>query len=126
MAQKKAKIGRPKLPKGAAKGRIVPVRFSDEEIRLMTIAARAMKQSVSEVIRQAVWSAFSWVVSCKECGREFTFSNIDELHPRQAVNNMPTNTRPKPPLHNGAEQRTCSHCNSTSTYKRGDLRFKAN
>jgi hypothetical protein len=126
LAQKKAKIGRPKLPKGAAKGRIVPIRFSDEEIKLMTIAARAMKQSVSEVVRQAVWSAFSWVVSCKKCGREFAFSNIDELHPRQVVNNMPTSTPPKPPLNNGAEERTCPHCNSISTYKRGDLRFKAN
>jgi hypothetical protein len=36
------KRGRPKLPKGEAKGRIVPVRFTDAELKLF---AKAMKSS---------------------------------------------------------------------------------
>ncbi len=32
---KAKKIGRPKLPKGHAKGKIVPVRFNDEELNGM-------------------------------------------------------------------------------------------
>ena len=36
MSSKKStkKMGRPKLPKGEAKGRIVPVRFTDAELKL--------------------------------------------------------------------------------------------
>jgi len=37
------KLGRPKLPKGHAKGKIVPVRLNEEELKLFTKAA-----SVSE------------------------------------------------------------------------------
>ena len=47
-ATKPKKIGRPKLPKGEAKGRIVPVRFSAEEVQRITKAATASKQKVSE------------------------------------------------------------------------------
>lgn len=36
---KKPKMGRPKLPKGHAKGKIVPVRLNDEELKLFTKAA---------------------------------------------------------------------------------------
>ena len=46
----KKKIGRPRLPKGEAKGRIVPVRFSAEEVKRITAAANASKQKVSEWI----------------------------------------------------------------------------
>jgi hypothetical protein len=52
--QNKPKIGRPKLPKGEAKGRIVPVRFSAEEVKRITAAASANDQKVSEWIRSAV------------------------------------------------------------------------
>ena len=38
--QKKAKVGRPKLPKGEAKGRIVPVRFTADVLKVMEQAAR--------------------------------------------------------------------------------------
>lgn len=124
--KKAKKVGRPKLPKGAAKERIVPVRFNDKELRLMTIAARATKLNLSQLVRQAVRSAFSWAVTCRACGREFTFTDIDEQHPRQAVNDMPNNIPPKPPLRNGEEQRICPHCNSGSTYERGNLRFRVN
>jgi len=48
---KKAKIGRPRLPNGAAKGRIVPVRFTPEAIKAVEAAAKANKQTVSEWIR---------------------------------------------------------------------------
>jgi hypothetical protein len=55
--QTKPKIGRPKLPKGEAKGRIVPVRFSPEAIKAVEAAAKASKQTTSEWIRQTVSSA---------------------------------------------------------------------
>ena len=54
MAQKKAKIGRPKLPKGTAKGRIVPVRFTADDLKAMEAAAKASKQNVSEWIRSTI------------------------------------------------------------------------
>lgn len=54
---KKPSVGRPRLPKGEAKGRIVPVRFSVESFRAVTMAAKAAKQSVSEWIRSTVEAA---------------------------------------------------------------------
>jgi len=39
------------LPKGEAKGRIVPVRFTGDDLRAMEQAAKASKQSLSEWIR---------------------------------------------------------------------------
>jgi len=53
-ATKPKKIGRPNLPKGQAKGRIVPVR---EDIKRIEGAARASHQTVSEWIRQTLSSA---------------------------------------------------------------------
>jgi hypothetical protein len=56
--QKKArKVGRPKLPKGEAKGRIVPVRFTANDLRAMEAAARANSQTLSEWIRSTVSAA---------------------------------------------------------------------
>jgi hypothetical protein len=55
--QTKPKIGRPKLPKGEAKGRIVPVRFSAEEVKRITAAANAKDQKVSEWIRSTLNAA---------------------------------------------------------------------
>lgn len=49
--EKAKKVGRPKLPKGDAKARIVPVRFSGHELKRMTAAAKASKQSLSEWVR---------------------------------------------------------------------------
>lgn len=54
MAKKKAKIGRPKLPKGQAKGKIVPVRFADDEIKMLVRESRKVKASTSQLIRDAV------------------------------------------------------------------------
>jgi hypothetical protein len=55
--QTKAKIGRPKLPKGEAKGRIVPVRFNAEDLKRIESAARANRQTVSDWIRGAITTA---------------------------------------------------------------------
>ncbi len=54
---KPKKIGRPKLPKGEAKGRIVPVRFNADDLKRIEHAARASRQTVSEWIRGAITNA---------------------------------------------------------------------
>jgi hypothetical protein len=50
-AKKSKKVGRPFLPKGQAKRKIVPVRFTTDEFKAMELAAKASNQSVSEWIR---------------------------------------------------------------------------
>ena len=60
MSDKKStkKMGRPKLPKGEAKGRIVPVRFSDAELKLMAKAVKASPQNtLSAWLRQGASDA---------------------------------------------------------------------
>jgi hypothetical protein len=52
--KKNRKVGRPKLPKGEAKGRIVPVRFTADDLKAMAAAAKASNQSVSEWIRDTI------------------------------------------------------------------------
>jgi hypothetical protein len=56
LAQQKQsrKVGRPKLPKGEAKGRIVPVRFTPNELRAMGLSARLRKESISEWLRRVL------------------------------------------------------------------------
>ena len=56
---KAKKMGRPKLPKGEAKGRIVPVRFSAEEVKRITAQASANNQKVSEWIRSTLNAAIA-------------------------------------------------------------------
>jgi hypothetical protein len=56
---KPKKPGRPKLPKGAAKGKTVQVRFSSDDLKRVTSAAKARKQTVSEWIRSTVNAAIS-------------------------------------------------------------------
>jgi hypothetical protein len=52
------KMGRPKLPKGEAKGRIVPVRFTDAELKLFSKAVKASSQNtLSGWIRQTLSEA---------------------------------------------------------------------
>ena len=51
---KPRKVGRPKLPKGEAKGRIVPVRFRQEDLKLIEASAKASNQTVSEWIRSTI------------------------------------------------------------------------
>ena len=54
---KKRKPGRPKLPKGTTKGKIVPVRFTVEGIKAVEAAAKASKQTVSEWVRSDIHAA---------------------------------------------------------------------
>jgi predicted DNA binding CopG/RHH family protein len=54
---KSTKMGRPKLPKGEAKGRIVPVRFSGEDLKRITALAKAQNMTVSEWIRSTLNAA---------------------------------------------------------------------
>jgi hypothetical protein len=51
---KPKKVGRPKLPKGAAKGKAVQVRFTVEDFKKVSSAARVSKQTVSEWIRSTL------------------------------------------------------------------------
>jgi predicted HicB family RNase H-like nuclease len=55
--EKKRKPGRPKLPKGSAKGSIMPVRFSPEDRRRVEAAAHASGQTVSEWVRSTLSAA---------------------------------------------------------------------
>lgn len=54
---KTKKVGRPKLPRGEAKGKIVPVRFTNEALKAVEAAARGKNQTVSEWIRSIVGDA---------------------------------------------------------------------
>ena len=57
--QKTRKVGRPRLPKGEAMGRIVPVRFTGEALRAMEAKAKATQQTLSEWIRSTLNAALS-------------------------------------------------------------------
>jgi hypothetical protein len=54
---KRRKAGRPKLPKGEAKGKIVPIRFNADDVRRVERAAKARKQTVSEWVRSTLSAA---------------------------------------------------------------------
>ena len=51
---RKRRVGRPKLPKGTAKGRIVPVRFTADDLKAMEAAAKASDKGLSEWIRSTI------------------------------------------------------------------------
>jgi hypothetical protein len=53
----KRKPGRPMLAKNEAKGKIVPVRFKDEDLAKIAKAAKKSKQTVSEWIRTTLTNA---------------------------------------------------------------------
>ena len=53
----KRKPGRPKMARGHAKARIIPVRFNLELLRRVDIAAKAIGQNVSEWIRRTLDAA---------------------------------------------------------------------
>jgi len=53
----KRKPERPKLSKGEAKGKIVPIRFTKAEAEQLTEAAKRDDQSLSEWIRRAALAA---------------------------------------------------------------------
>lgn len=56
---KPRKVGRPKLPKGEAKGRIVPVRFANGDLRAIEAKAKQKGQTVSEWIRSTLSAAIN-------------------------------------------------------------------
>ena len=53
----KKKIGRPRLPKGEAKAKIVPIRFTKSEVDQLSRAAKGSDKSVSEWIRSVSLAA---------------------------------------------------------------------
>jgi hypothetical protein len=55
--QKPRKVGRPKLPKGEAKGGKVQVRLNADELKRVSAAAKASKQTISEWMRSTLFAA---------------------------------------------------------------------
>jgi hypothetical protein len=53
---KPKKVGRPKMAKGQAKGKIVPIRFNAEDIKKVASAAKASNQTVSEWVRSTLYA----------------------------------------------------------------------
>jgi hypothetical protein len=51
---KPKKAGRPKLPKGEAKGGFVVVRFNADHLKKITGAAKAQNQTISEWVRSTL------------------------------------------------------------------------
>jgi predicted HicB family RNase H-like nuclease len=54
---KPKKVGRPKLPKGEAKGKVVVVRLTGEGLKAITAKATASDQTVSQWIRSTLNAA---------------------------------------------------------------------
>jgi hypothetical protein len=54
---KARKVGRPKLPKGETKGKIVPIRFNNETLKAIEAKAKLHDQTISEWIRSTVGNA---------------------------------------------------------------------
>lgn len=55
--KKTKKVGRPKLPKGHAKGQMVRMRINDADLKLFTKAAQANGQNLSAWIRDTLRTA---------------------------------------------------------------------
>jgi hypothetical protein len=51
---KKVKIGRPRLPKGEAKGCIIQVRFTADDIKAIAAQAKANNQTLSKWVRSRI------------------------------------------------------------------------
>ncbi len=56
---KPKKLGRPRLAKGEAKGKIVPVRFNAQDLKQIELAAKKTKQTVSQFVRSSITGASS-------------------------------------------------------------------
>lgn len=50
-------VGRPKMSEGEAKGKVIPIRFNAEDVKMLTAAAKINGQTISEWIRNAVNTA---------------------------------------------------------------------
>jgi len=57
VSHKQRKPGRPKLPKGEAKGKIVPIRFTKAEAEQLSESAKTNDLTLSECIRRAALGA---------------------------------------------------------------------
>jgi len=51
------KRGRPPLPKGHVKAKVVPMRLDDEDVKLFAKAAKASTQTLSEWMRNTLRAA---------------------------------------------------------------------
>jgi uncharacterized protein (DUF1778 family) len=51
---KTRKVGRPKLPKGEAMGRVIQVRFTAQDTKAIEQAAKASDQTLSEWVRSTI------------------------------------------------------------------------
>jgi hypothetical protein len=58
--KKSRKVGRPKLPKGEAKVKIVPFRLTHEEFKALSAAARVNDQSILQRLRSTVNATFDF------------------------------------------------------------------
>jgi hypothetical protein len=54
---KAKRVGRPRLPKGETKGKIVPIRFTNETLKAIEAKAKLHDQTVSGWIRSTVGNA---------------------------------------------------------------------
>ena len=54
---KPKKVGRPKLPKGEAQGKLVALRFNGDDLKRVEAAAKASNKSVSEWMRSTLLAA---------------------------------------------------------------------
>jgi hypothetical protein len=54
---KAKKVGRPKMAKGEARGKIVPVRFTNEALKAIEAKAKSDGKTVSGLIRSVVDAA---------------------------------------------------------------------
>ena len=55
--KKTKKVGRPKLPKGHAKGQMIRMRINDADLKLFTKAAQSSDKNLSAWIRETLREA---------------------------------------------------------------------
>src|SRR5258708_4835265 len=60
-----------------------------------------------------------WIVTCPECKKEFTHTQISKI---ASGTRNPFASPPKPEIPEGGTQLTCPHCNKDSAYRTFDLR----
>ncbi len=95
---KAKKIGRPKLPKGHAKGQIRPVRFSDADLKLFNRTAdksehKTLSSWIRHTLKEATMSAEERIVLAarEEAHRRGTENAIIEVTPNSNIS-LPTYT----------------------------------
>ena len=63
-----------------------------------------------------------WVVSCPECAKEFTYTDIKQI--ASGLGRDPFVSPPKPAIPEDGSELSCPHCNKASTYRAFDLRYR--